>query len=107
MQLGPYTVVSELGRGGAGTVFRARSPSGEDVALKLLQLTPGPEALARFERERRLLATLGEAEGFVPLLDAGSSPRGPFLVMSFVSGGTLRDRISQGPLPIDEAIELG
>jgi tetratricopeptide (TPR) repeat protein len=107
MQLGPYAVLSELGTGGAGTVYRARAPSGEEVAVKLLHATRAPDALARFDRERRLLASLGEAEGFVPLLDAGATPRGPYLVMALIPGGTLRDRLARGPLAIDEAIGLG
>ncbi|HZU97334.1 MAG TPA: protein kinase, partial [Planctomycetota bacterium] len=92
MRIGPYELLDEVGRGGAAVVFRARSADGTTVAVKVLQRTD-PQALARFERERRLLASLGEAEGFVPLLDAGASPQGPYLVMPFVSGGTLRARL--------------
>ena len=54
---------------------------------------------ARFERERRLLASFGEADGFVPILDAGESEHGAFVVMPFVAGGTLRDRLRREPLP--------
>ena len=106
MRLGAYEVVSELGRGGMGVVFRAHSPEGRDVAIKLLQRRDEP-TLARFERERRLLASLGEKDGFVPLLDAGSSPQGPFLVMPLVPGGTLRARLAGGALGVKEALELG
>jgi tetratricopeptide (TPR) repeat protein len=102
---GVYEVLAPIGRGGAGTVYRARSPAG-DVAIKLLQRADA-EAFARFERERRLQATLGEAEGFVPLLDAGLAPEGPYLVMPLLAGGTLRDRLERGALPIEEAIDLG
>jgi tetratricopeptide (TPR) repeat protein len=106
MRIGPYELQDEVGRGGAAVVFRARSADGTIVAVKVLQRTD-PQALARFERERRLLASLGEAEGFVPLLDAGASPQGPYLVMPFVSGGTLRARLERGPLGTDETLELG
>ncbi len=96
-----------IGRGGMGVVYRARSPGGELVALKLLRKATLAEARARFERERRLLASLGETEGFVPLLDAGESTEGPFIVMKLVTGGTLRARLQRGPLGVDETVALG
>jgi WD40 repeat protein len=105
MNVGPYVVLGELGRGGAGVVYRARSPAGEEVAVKVLLRAEGA-ALARFERERRLLDGLREHEGFVPLLDAGSSPTGPYLVMPYLRGGTLRARLENGPLGRDEALGL-
>src|SRR5947209_19278289 len=86
-----------------GTVLRARAPDGRDVAVKVLN--PSGDA-ARFERERRLLESLGEAEGFVPLLDAGRIEEGPYIVMPFVSGGTLRTRLEEGRLDVGETIEL-
>ncbi|HZU95091.1 MAG TPA: protein kinase, partial [Planctomycetota bacterium] len=105
MQLGRYTVEREIGRGGMGAVYRGRAPDGRPVAIKLL-LRPGSrDAAARFDRERRLLAEIGH--GFVPLLDAGATAQGPYLVMPFVGGGTLRDRIERGPMPLDEAVSLG
>ncbi len=105
MTLGRYQVTGTLGRGASGTVYRARGPSGEDVAIKVI-VGASPEARTRFERERRLLASLGE--GFVPLLEAGEAPTGPYIVMPFVPGGTLRDRLLREPrLPVDEARSLG
>jgi regulator of sirC expression with transglutaminase-like and TPR domain len=106
MRIGPYEVRGELGRGGMGVVYRARSPSGDDVAVKVLRRVD-PEALARFERERRLLTTLGEAEGFVGLLDAGIAAQGAWLAMPFVTGGTLRTRLDAGCLGIEETVSLG
>jgi serine/threonine protein kinase len=106
MRIGPYEVVSTLGQGGMGVVYGARSPDGRDVAIKILHKNEG-EVLARFERERRLLASLGEAEGFVPLLDTGATENGPYLVMPLVPGGTLREKLEAGPLGIDETVELG
>ena len=106
MRVGPYELVAEVGRGGLGVVFRARTGAGE-VAIKLLRQR-APRLLARFARERELLRSLGEAEGFVPLLDAGEDPvHGPYLVMPYLGGGTLRDRLRQGPLPPGEALRLG
>jgi tetratricopeptide (TPR) repeat protein len=102
---GRYAVTSEIYRGNASVVFRAVGPDGAVVAIKLL-----PSAAIRPDavlRERRLLATLGKEDGFVPLLDAGDSRQGPYLVSPFLPGGTLRDRLSKGRLSIDETILLG
>src|SRR5207302_6598202 len=104
MRIGAYEVLAEIGRGGIGVVHKARAPDGNVIAVKVLHDVE-PEALARFDRERRLLASLGEGEGFVGLLDAGSSAEGPYVVMPFMSGGTLRDRM-KAPLPIEEAVSL-
>src|SRR5437660_8899098 len=102
-----YEILDEVGRGGAGVVFRARAPDGRTVALKLLTRS-SVTSLARFERERRLLAELTEADGFVPLIDAGSERDGtPYLVMPFVPGGTLRARLERGPLALEDALALG
>ena len=106
MRIGPYEVLGHAGRGGMGVVLRARSPEGRDVAIKLLRRS-GPEVVARFEREKRLLGSLGEADGFVPLLDAGTVAEGPYLVMPFLGGGTLAERIARGPFSIAEALALG
>jgi WD40 repeat protein len=105
VRVGPYETLREVGRGGAGVVFLARAKDGRKVALKVL-LRPNDAALARFDRERRLLADLGEAQGFVPLYDAGSIPQGPYIAMPFLEGGTLRDRLRRGPLPVDEAVSI-
>jgi tetratricopeptide (TPR) repeat protein len=106
MRVGPYEVASTLGQGGTGVVYAARSPEGRDVAVKVLRRS-AHEGLARFERERRLLASFHEAQGFVPLLDAGTTPEGPYLVMPLVPGGTLRKRLGAGRLGIVETVELG
>ncbi|MBI3726358.1 SUMF1/EgtB/PvdO family nonheme iron enzyme [bacterium] len=116
MKLGPYEALEEVGRGGMGVVLRGRSPEGRDVAIKVLHRR-GNDALVRFERERRLLASLGDEGGFVPLLDFGDTARGPYIVMPFLTGGTLRDRLTAEPLSssgdvgprlsVEETIELG
>ncbi|HZV01553.1 MAG TPA: bifunctional serine/threonine-protein kinase/formylglycine-generating enzyme family protein [Planctomycetota bacterium] len=102
-----YEIVREIGKGGMGTVYAARAKDGRSVAIKVLVRPQAPGAAERFERERRLLDGFTVRDGFVPLLDAGRGPLGPFLVMPFMEGGTLRDRIEKGPLPIDEALALG
>jgi len=105
MQIGPYVVEGELGRGGFGVVFRARSASGEVVAIKVL-LDADAERLARFERERKLVGAFTARDGFVPLLDAGEVSGRPYLVMPLVPGGTLRDRLKRGRLEVGESVAL-
>ena len=106
MKFGGYDVLSELGRGGSGAVFRARSPRGDEVALKLLLRIDG-DRLARFERERRLLGLFTARDGFVPLLDAGTIDGAPYLVMPLLAGGTLRKRLARGRFGFEETIALG
>ncbi len=96
VRVGPYEVLNELGRGGMGVVYRVRTPDGHDAALKLL-LEVDRDRFARFERERRLLSALGEKAGFVGCLDAGTSSAGAWLLMPFMPGGTLRDKLEAGP----------
>ena len=82
-----------------GVVFVVRAEDGREFAAKLTT-TADPEKLVRFERERRLLGIFTTRDGFIPLLDAGVSKHGPYLVMPLVRGGTLRDRLRRGPLGV-------
>jgi WD40 repeat protein len=107
MELDGYAVEGEVGRGGMGCVLRARDRDGRLVAMKLLIRPGARQVVDRFAREARLGGALGEAEGFVPLLAAGVSSRGPYLVMPFLAGGTLRQRLAPGPLPVAEGVTLG
>ena len=102
-----YELLETIGRGGMGTVYRARARDGRIVAIKLLEGEASPNALARFERERRLQADLGEEAGFVPLLDADLADEMPYLVLPLLEGGTLREKLEQGPLPVADAVALG
>jgi WD40 repeat protein len=106
VRLGAYEVGARIGQGGMGVVHAARASDGRALAIKLLTGTDA-QSFGRFDRERRLLALLGEGEGFVPLLDAGLDASGPYLVMPYLGGGTLRDRLARGPLPIPEVVALG
>jgi serine/threonine protein kinase/regulator of sirC expression with transglutaminase-like and TPR domain len=101
-----YEILSEVGRGAMGVVYRAHSPKGEEVALKVVALADG-ERRARFDRERRLLGSFTAEEGFVPLLDSGTTPQAAYLVMPFLGEGTLRQRLVRGPLPVAEALAIG
>jgi serine/threonine-protein kinase len=104
VKLGKYDIIEEVGRGGCAIVYRGRGPDGRDVAVKLLQ--GDAEDAARFAREERVHAAFGSAEGYVPLVDTGEAPEGPFLVMPFMRGGTLRDKIEAGPFEIGAAVVL-
>jgi serine/threonine protein kinase/formylglycine-generating enzyme required for sulfatase activity len=108
-RIGAYSIVREIGRGGMGTVYLGRRESdGADVAIKTLIKVQDPGAVARFEREGRLLGALGLAAGFVPLIDYGRSDEGvPYIVMTYVTGGTLRKRLEKGRMPVAEAVTLG
>jgi tetratricopeptide (TPR) repeat protein len=105
MRLGRYEVTDKIGRGAMGVVYRGRDANGNTVAIKVLRSDEG-DAVKRFDRECRLQGAFTEKEGFVPLLDSGVAPEGPFLVMPFLTGGTLRERL-KGPVPLDESVELG
>ena len=114
-RLGPYEVVSAIGSGGMGEVYRARDTRlGRDVAIKVLpdSFADDPDRLARFGREAQLLASLnhpniatihGLEEGIV---EAGFSRPMRALVMELVEGPTVADRIAEGPIPADEALPL-
>jgi WD40 repeat protein len=105
MEIGGHEVTAEIGRGGSGVVYRARDRDGSLVAIKVLH-GPATEPALRFAREARLLRELGD--GFVPLLDSGLTLEGlPYLVMPFVEGGTLRDRLRGGRLEVAETVALG
>jgi tetratricopeptide (TPR) repeat protein len=101
-----HEVLSELGRGGMGVVLLCQTQAGARVAVKVLLPGADTEGLLRFAREQRLQSALGLAEGFVPLLDAGTADGRPYLVMPYLAGGTLRDRLRRGPLPLDEALRV-
>ncbi len=105
MKLGPYEVLEEIGRGGMGTVYRARSPDGRLVAVKVLAESNDPLRVAVFERESRLIWSFSEADGFVPVLDVLSEPGKRALVMPLL-GGTLRARLKKGPLAVEDAVSI-
>ena len=106
--IGRYTIDSEIGRGGMATVYKAHDPRFErTVAIKVLprEFLHDPEFRARFEREARMIATL-EHSAIVPVYDYGEQDGQLYLVMRFMPGGSLADRLRQGPMTIDEAAEV-
>ena len=107
-RLGTYEVMSALGAGGMGEVYRARDTRlGRDVALKILPplFSQNPERLARFEREAQLLAALNHPHiGAIYGLEKSSDTH--FLVLELVEGDTLATRIAAGALPLGEAMRI-
>ena len=108
MNIGRYEVIQELGQGGMAIVYLARDPYiKRQVAVKVLprQFTFDPQFRARFQREAEVIATL-EHPSIVPVYDFGEHEGQPFIVMRYMSGGTLADLLSKGPLPIPEIAAL-
>jgi Tol biopolymer transport system component len=108
-KLGPYEIVSPLGAGGMGEVYRARDTRlDRDVALKILpqHLCSNPELRVRFEREARVISALNHPH-ICHLYDIGSQDGTDYLVMELLEGESLADRIHKGPLPLKEALKCG
>jgi Tol biopolymer transport system component/tRNA A-37 threonylcarbamoyl transferase component Bud32 len=107
-QIGVYTIVSVLGQGGMGEVYRARDTKlGREVAIKVVAnaLRSNPEQLARFLQEARVLATLNHPHiGAIYGLEDADGVRG--LVLELVEGQTLAERLAAGPLPIPEVLAV-
>jgi hypothetical protein len=95
-----------IGRGGAGVVHRAVAPDGREVALKRLRLGDA-RAAQRVARELDALARARGIDGVVPLLAHGVDSGEAYLVMPLLPGGTLRERLRQGPLRVGQVLELG
>ncbi|MBK5298947.1 MAG: serine/threonine-protein kinase [Vicinamibacteria bacterium] len=107
-RLGPYEILSALGAGGMGEVYRARDTRlNRDVALKVLPpaFMADADRVARFQREAQLLASLNHPHigTIYGLEDAGNVPA---LVLELVEGDTLDDRVRRGPLPLSEALAV-
>ncbi|HXW91614.1 MAG TPA: protein kinase [Terriglobales bacterium] len=107
-RLGHYEVLTLLGAGGMGEVYRAHDAKlGRDVALKVVRevFAGDAERMVRFRREAKILASLNHPNiaAIHGLEDASGTPA---LVMEFVDGPTLADRILQGPIPVDESISI-
>jgi eukaryotic-like serine/threonine-protein kinase len=105
-RLGPYEIVSPLGAGGMGQVYKARDRRlDRTVAIKILpqSLAIDAEFRQRFDREARVIAQLDHPH-IGALYDVGEERGTSYLVMQFLEGETLADRLHRGPLPIEEAI---
>jgi serine/threonine-protein kinase len=108
-QIGPYEVVSLLGEGGMGEVYRARDPRlGRDIAIKVLAMhsSDDAESIARFEREARAVASL-QHPNILSIYDFGKHGSTFFVVTELLEGKTLRDELRDMPLSWRRATELG
>src|SRR5580698_1677933 len=108
-KLGPYEIQSPLGAGGMGEVYRARDTRlDRTVAIKVLpsHLSADPELKQRFDREAKAISAL-QHPNICTLHDVGSQNGVDFLVMEYLEGQTLADRLARGALPLDQALKIG
>jgi Tol biopolymer transport system component len=104
--LGPYRIEGLVGAGGMGEVYRARDERlARDVAVKVLasHVASEPQWKQRFEREARALAALSHPH-ICPVFDVGRQEGIDYLVMEFLEGETLADRLAKGALPLPQAL---
>src|SRR5712691_11784782 len=107
-KLGPYEILSPLGAGGMGEVYKATDTRlNRTVAVKVLppHFTDNPEMKQRFDREAQVIAGLNHPH-ICTLYDVGRQGDTDFLVMEYLEGETLAQRIERGALPLDEALKV-
>ncbi len=108
-RLGRFEIVSPLGTGGMGEVYRARDTTlGREVAIKVLapHLASRPDALRRFEQEARTIAALADPN-IITIFDVATDGPTPFLVTELLQGVTLRERLLEGSLDWSSAVDMG
>ncbi len=108
-KLGPYEIQSPLGAGGMGEVYRALDTRlDRTVAVKVLvsHLSSSPELKQRMEREARAISSLNHPH-ICHLYDIGSQDGTDYLVMEFLEGETLSDRLRKGAMPLNEILKIG
>ncbi len=106
-RLGPYEVISAIGAGGMGEVYKARDARLQrDVAVKVLpaSVARDPEQRARFERETRAVAALSHPN-VLAIFDTGSHEEQLYAVTELLEGETLRDRLKSGAVPVRKALD--
>src|ERR1700681_4411373 len=107
-RLGPYEIIAAIGAGGMGEVYRARDTRlGRIVAVKVLpeHLSSNPQSRERFEREAKAISSLSHPH-ICTLHDVGHHDGIDYLVMEYLEGQTLADRLKKGPLPADQVLQL-
>src|ERR1700747_1187784 len=106
-KLGPYEIVSPLGAGGMGEVYRARDPRlKREVAIKVLPqaFSLDPERLRRFEQEALATAALNHPN-ILAVFDIGTSEGSPYVVSELLEGETLRERLRNGSIAVRKAVD--
>src|SRR5438105_12459977 len=107
-QLRSLEITGLLGRGGMGEVYRARDTKlKREVAIKILteEFSRDPDRVARFQREAEVLAALNHPN-IAAIYDLEESEGSRFLVLEFVEGETLAERIGRGRIPVEEALSI-
>ena len=107
-QIGPYEVISAIGAGGMGEVYKARDTRlDRTVAIKVLpeHVAADPDLKQRFEREAKTISRLNHPH-ICTLHDIGSQDGIDFLVMEYLEGDTLAQRLEKGALPLDQALKI-
>jgi eukaryotic-like serine/threonine-protein kinase len=108
-RLGPYEIVSRVGAGGMGEVYKATDTRlGRTVAIKVLpaHVAGDPAFRARFEREAKAISSLNHPH-ICTLHDIGHQDGTDFLVMEYLEGETLSNTLAHGPLPLTQALQTG
>ena len=108
-QLGSLEITALLGKGGMGEVYRARDTKlKRDVAIKILpdEFARDADRVTRFQREAEVLASLSHPN-IAGIYDLQQTDERRFLVMELVEGETLANRITRGPLPVEDALRIG
>src|SRR5947209_8237540 len=108
-KLGPYEVITPLGVGGMGEVFRARDTRlDRTVAIKVLNsaLVATPDLKARFEREARAISSLSHPH-ICALFDVGAQDGVEYLVLEYLQGETIAERLQKGPLSLEQVVTIG
>ncbi|HEX8170280.1 MAG TPA: protein kinase [Thermoanaerobaculia bacterium] len=108
-RFGPYEILHQLAEGGMGEVYKAKDTRlDRTVALKVLpeHLSKDSELRRRFEREARAISALSHPN-ICMLFDVGNDSGREFLVMEYLDGETLAERLTHGPLPLEEALRIG
>ncbi len=108
-KLGPYEVLAPIGAGGMGEVYKARDTRlGRSVAVKVLpaHLAANPEFRQRFEREAKIISSLNHPH-ICALYDVGQQNGIDYLIMEYLEGETLAQRLAPGPLPPEQVVRYG
>jgi len=108
-RLGPYEILSRLGAGGMGEVYRARDTRlDRTVAIKVLpaEFSTNIERRQRFEREARIISSLNHPH-ICALYDIGHQDGLDYLVLEYLEGEALSDRLERGPMPLEQVLRFG